>query len=279
MWTVSVVVSTYNRADQLRLCIAALEAQSRPPDEVMIADDGSRPEHVRAIEAIVRSSPLRILHAWQEDLGFRLAGSRNGAVRRASGDYLFFLDGDAVLFPDSLEQHMKLSRADRWLTGDAVRLSPEETGRVTQEAILSRRLAELWPEPADPRVLKLRRFGRRFRFRMWRARLWPSERFRSRIWMWGLQMSMPRAVFERVNGFDEGFHGWGYEDKDLGLRLQLAGYPGRTVIGRSRAFHLWHEVVPRPRHNKDYFYRPRHGQFRCCRGLVQEPPPEEAQAP
>lgn len=267
--TVSAIVSTYNRSGLLRLCIAALETQSRLPDEIVIADDGSAPEHVRATDAIIRGSPLKILHVWQKHEGFRLAASRNRAASRASGDYLLFLDGDVVLFPDSLEQHLTLSKADRWLTGHAVHLSSEETGQVTEEAIRSSRLADLWPGPADPRALRLRREKRRHGFCTWRARLWRSEGSMRKVMLWGLQASMPRAAFEKVNGFDEEFQEWGCEDRDLGLRLQLAGYSGCTVIGRSRALHLWHELSPRSRRNKDYYRRPRDGQFRCCRGLVQ----------
>ena len=48
MRRVSVIVSTYNRSEHLRKCIPSLEMQTRVPDEVVIADDGSDTEHAAA---------------------------------------------------------------------------------------------------------------------------------------------------------------------------------------------------------------------------------------
>ena len=38
---ISVVTTVYNRPDHLRLLLAALAAQTRVPDELIVADDGS----------------------------------------------------------------------------------------------------------------------------------------------------------------------------------------------------------------------------------------------
>ncbi|MHC4198395.1 MAG: glycosyltransferase, partial [Planctomycetota bacterium] len=99
MERVSAIVTTYNRSGHLRNCIASLERQSRLPDEVVIADDGSDPEHVAAIERIMGASPLSVIYARQEHAGFRAAANRNNGVRHSSGDHLFFVDGDAA-FPE-----------------------------------------------------------------------------------------------------------------------------------------------------------------------------------
>lgn len=69
--TVAVVVCTYNWHEALRLCLGSLTKQTRKPDEVIIADDGSTPETSKTIDEF--RSRLPIKHIWQQDEGFRRA--------------------------------------------------------------------------------------------------------------------------------------------------------------------------------------------------------------
>ena len=275
-WQVSAIVSTYNRSGYLRLCIASLEEQTVRPHEVIICDDGSDSEHVRIIEQIVQSSSLTVRHVRQEHRGFRLAANRNNGVRAATGDYVFFTDGDLVLFPDVLEQHLAVCGLRRCVSGAAVRLTPEETQQVSEGLIRSGKLESVWPGQDDERWRMLLRAARTFRRRALLARLWPLESVFRKLRMLGFQASMPREAFEAVNGFDEAFEGWGEEDLDLGLRLQLAGYRGCTVLDRSRVLHLSHDRLQGPSPNRSYYERPRHGESRCRNGLVKDARPSQA---
>ncbi|MBL7224394.1 MAG: glycosyltransferase [Candidatus Brocadiae bacterium] len=275
VWRVSAVVSTYNRSGCLRACIASLEEQTVRPHEVIICDDGSDGEHVRVIEQIVRGSSLTVRHVRQEDRGFRLAASRNNGVRAAAGDYVFFTDGDLVLFPDVLELHLAASGRRRWVSGATVRLTPEETQQLSEDLIRSGRLESVWPGHDDERWRRLLKAARRFRRRARLARVWPSESVFRKLRLLGFQASMPREAFETVNGFDEAFEGWGEEDLDLGLRLQLAGYRACTVLDRSRVLHLHHPRWQGPPPNRSYYERLRRGEFRCRNGLVKDALPSQ----
>ena len=53
-----------------------------------------------------------------------------------------------------------------------------------------------------------------------------------------------RADFERVNGFDENYRGWGQEDDDLGRRLRRAGVRFDSILGWTQTYHLWHPPDP-----------------------------------
>jgi len=272
VWRVSAIVTTYNRSHFLRICLASLETQSVRPHEVVIADDGSDPEHVRAIEDLIARSPLRIVYTRQEHDGFRISASRNNAVRHASGDYLFFTDGDMVLYPDVLALHLAQAGRRRWVSGYAVRLTAEETGRVTEDLVRAGRIEEAWPGWDDPRCVELRNDAAKFRRKARKLWFGRRERRMRRLYLYTTQASMPRDAFERVNGFDEAFEGWGEEDLDLGLRLQIAGLRGRTVRDSSRALHLYHQPAPHNTGNEDYYRRPRNGQFWCERGLRKGAP-------
>ncbi len=73
----TLVVTTYNRRDALALVLASALSQKRPPDELVVADDGSTPDTAEAVAAFAARAPFPVRHAWQEDLGFRAAASRN----------------------------------------------------------------------------------------------------------------------------------------------------------------------------------------------------------
>jgi hypothetical protein len=56
--------------------------------------------------------------------------------------------------------------------------------------------------------------------------------------------AIARDDFERVNGFDENFLGWGCEDDDFGRRLKAAGIRTKSILNRTCVYHLWHPPAP-----------------------------------
>jgi hypothetical protein len=86
--------------------------------------------------------------------------------------------------------------------------------------------------------------------------------------------SIWRADFDRVNGFDENFCGWGGEDDDLGWRLRRAGMRLHSLMRWTYSYHLWHPIgvtVPsKPKQAPNARYQWRKGKLVCCRnGLVK----------
>jgi GT2 family glycosyltransferase len=58
-------------------------------------------------------------------------------------------------------------------------------------------------------------------------------------------MGVWRSDFERVDGFDESFVGWGHEDADLVLRLHNSGVARKNGFCATEIFHLWHKEAIR----------------------------------
>ena len=54
-----------------------------------------------------------------------------------------------------------------------------------------------------------------------------------------------RTDFERIDGFDESFVGWGHEDADFVLRLHHAGVQRKIGFCATEVFHLWHREAAR----------------------------------
>lgn len=101
---VSVVVRTRDEADRLRLTLASLAGQTRPPADIVVVDDGSA-DHTRAVltEAAAASRvPLTVVT--HDRVRGRSAASNAGA-RTATGDVLLFLDGDTLAGPDCVARH------------------------------------------------------------------------------------------------------------------------------------------------------------------------------
>jgi glycosyltransferase involved in cell wall biosynthesis len=135
---ISVVVTTYNRPDALRAVLAGLAAQADRGFELLVADDGSRGDTRELVERTAADVPVRLLHVWQEDLGFRAGAARNRAAARAAGDYLVFLDGDCIPRPDFIAEHRELADPGWMVAGNRILLSEDSRAACLSRVCQSR---------------------------------------------------------------------------------------------------------------------------------------------
>jgi glycosyltransferase involved in cell wall biosynthesis len=96
---VSVIFTVLNEATALPHLLDSLAAQSRPPDEVVACDGGSRDNTVALLRA-ERRFPLRVIEA----PGANISRGRNLAIAAAQGDVVACTDAGVRLDPDWLEQ-------------------------------------------------------------------------------------------------------------------------------------------------------------------------------
>lgn len=104
--TVSVVIPYYNGSRFVVDALASVRAQTRAPDEVLVIDDGSRPEEAAALDAAVAASGVacNVIHLPQ-NRGVSVA--RNVGIVRAASAFIAFLDCDDQWMPDKLERQMR----------------------------------------------------------------------------------------------------------------------------------------------------------------------------
>lgn len=269
---ISVITTVYNRPEHLRLMLAALALQTRRPDEVVVADDGSDPAAAAAIETALAGAEFPVRRVRQEKQGYRLAAARNLGIRAATGEYLLFVDCDLALLPDAVAVHERQAAPRRLLCAHRALLEEAATRALFQ--VCPRPTAADWEHAwtmADRRELELaaRQFARHAALRRWHLARPHKPK------LLGCHFSLFRADAERVNGFDENFVGWGYEDDDFARRLYKMGVAPHSVIREARALHLWHpSLAPvalprrRDRPNRAYFRRWRVPAF-CANGLVK----------
>src|SRR5690242_8999091 len=123
--SVSLIISTYNWPDALELCLQSVQQQRLLPNEVIIADDGSAKETGQVIEKFQKRLLAPLHHIWQADEGFRLGMARNKAIAAASSEYLIQVDGDLVLHPDFVYDHVHAARKGHFIGGSRVLLGEE----------------------------------------------------------------------------------------------------------------------------------------------------------
>ena len=94
----SVVISVYNTAEYLRACLDSVLAQSLPPFEVILVDDGSSDGSAEICDEYAKAHPECIRAIHQRNQG--TAAARNRGLERCTGDYLSFVDSDDYLDPE-----------------------------------------------------------------------------------------------------------------------------------------------------------------------------------
>ena len=102
--TISVVLASYNHAPYLRASIASALSQTRPPDEVIVIDDGST-DGSREILDCYRD---RAKVVQQENRG--TYATLNAGIALATGDWIGIHNSDDVWLPGKLERQMEITR-------------------------------------------------------------------------------------------------------------------------------------------------------------------------
>jgi hypothetical protein len=159
-----VVATAAKRPARLRWLEAALAAQTRPADAVLVVDDAQ--------------------------LGAGPGGARNAGWRAAPPDVdlVAFTDDDCRPAPDWLERLVAAAQA--------------HPGAVVQGATR--------PDPDEAHLLAAAPHAR------------TQDVAPPNAWVQAGNVAYPRALLERVGGFDAAL-GWGGEDTDLWLRARAAG--------------------------------------------------------
>ena len=235
--TISVIVTTYDWPEALERVLDALNEQIYTDFEVLIADDGSGPITQQLVKQYQKNYRVPLHHIWHQDLGFRASAIRNRGIAASKGEYIIFLDGDCIPRPHFVERHAHLATPQRFVTGNRILLSKllTEQTLAKQETIHRYNLIKWLAyriQGKINRILPLLNFP----FSIWRN-YHPTQ--------WKKAISCNLAVWKndliQVNGFDETFIGWGYEDSDLVLRLIHSGIFRREGRYSTGVFHLWHE--------------------------------------
>ena len=108
---VSLIIPAFNAAPVLEETLDSVAGQTRPPDEVIVVNDGSTDETV----AVAEAHRLRPRVISTPNAG--AANALNLGIRKAAGDFLCFLDADDLWEPRKNELQLEHLQADSSVDG------------------------------------------------------------------------------------------------------------------------------------------------------------------
>lgn len=100
----SVLITAYNRADQIERCVRSVLDQTFADLEIVVADDGST-DATPAVLAALAQPRLRVV---RHERNRGISPARASAVDHARGEWFVMLDSDWELFPESLARLREL---------------------------------------------------------------------------------------------------------------------------------------------------------------------------
>jgi GT2 family glycosyltransferase len=230
---IGLIINSFEQPEYLARVLAAIARQTSPPEEVLLADDGSG-EAVRSVfTQWSAAQPLRAEHIWQPHEGFRRARILNQAIARARSEYLVFLDGDTVPYPQFIADHRRLGRRGAFVQGHRALVKEQAAAWFGLKGFERDRRRALWKGQLQ---------GVKHAFR------WPFPLLQARAGLRGIRgcnLGIWRDDLVRVNGYNEAFVGWGREDSELAVRLMNLGVQRLDVRGWALCYHLWHPPASR----------------------------------
>src|SRR4051812_4447466 len=236
-FTNSLIISTYNWPEALELCLLSILQQKVMPDEIIIADDGSTEATKNVIYKYKSNFPIALHHVWHPDEGFQLAKIRNKAIAAASGDYIIQIDGDLILNPYFIRDHLSHAEQNYFVTGSRVLLRESAT-----KIILDKKKIKIgWLIPGSKNFLN----GLRSNI----LRKFLSKRYKvngeNKYYVKGCNMAFWKKDLITVNGYNENFTGWGKEDNEIAIKLINSGIKKRFLKFSAICYHLYHKHAPR----------------------------------
>lgn len=257
---VSLIVTTYNWKEALELVLRSAFDQTLAPMEIVVADDGSRPDTAELIRNMASQAPVPLVHSWQEDDGYRLAKSRNRAIARAQGDYILLIDGDILLDRRFAADHLAVARRGYFVQGPRALLGDKLTAQVFARGGLTIPLGARGVGNKK-NCLRSELLSRLFSLKS--TKLQGTRLCNFAFW---------KEDALRVNGFNEDFVGWGREDSEFVARLLNCGVQRQNLKFRALGYHLHHPMNNRDRLalNDDLLQRTIEGRLTWCKtGLDQ----------
>lgn len=245
---ISVIVTVYNRFKYIENILKCLIAQTQQPYEVIFTDDGSKEDLKELLKKYKSLAKFKIKHIHQEDLGFRKSKACNNAVLECEGDYIIFLDQDAV-FPNNLIENFISKKKEGFFSILRVIWSTHDEMLKIQEKLDEKKDYKEILEVIDKsQFKKLKKWIIKDKYNNFRYKLKLRDRGTG---LMGIGFALFKKDYIKINGYDEDFKGWGGEDADLGLRLYYSGLKSVTFSTKLPAIHMCHPLDPTKVSNED----------------------------
>lgn len=223
---ITIIIAVYKDLKSLDLVIRSLNIQTYNNFEVIVAEDCQNSEMVNYLEKI-KINFAGLKHVNQEDIGFRKTKILNEAVKKSSGKYLIFIDGDCICHKDFVLEYKKSFEENALLAGRRVMLSEKQTETIKNRFFIPTYFNLLFTQSSHREEgLKLPKFLAR-------------KKIGGLI---GSNFGIDKKLLEKINGFDEDYCRAGSgEDDDIFFRVnRVENVKIISVRNRALQYHLFH---------------------------------------
>jgi GT2 family glycosyltransferase len=198
--TVSAIIPTWNRADLLRSFLTNLKAQTQPPDQIIVVDNGS----TDITKTVTEEFGVELVEL-PDNYGFAVAV--NEGLKRARSEWVLLVNNDVLLQADWIQRIM-IAACETNATFATGKLLQKDNGRTIDGSWdLVSRAAYAW-RCGDGRP---------------DSAIWSTRR---PIWFAPMTAALfRRKLFEQLGPLETRFQSY-YEDVDFGIRCALAGIKG-----------------------------------------------------
>ena len=240
----SLLISTYNWPKALDFCLQSALQQTHLPGEILIADDGSTEETASLIKEYRQVSPIPIIHVWHEDKGFRLAEIRNKAIAKAQYDYIIQIDGDVIMSPYFISDHLAAAQKGYIAAGTRAMLREDVSAAILVKdkipaiKFLKKNCAH-----------KLNSVRNKWVFQLLRYRY--KTRGKHKFYIRGCNMAYWREDALKINGYNEAITGWGSEDHEFVVRMLKLGIRKQFLKMTAIVFHIYHKPFSKSNRHKN----------------------------
>lgn len=236
----SIIISVYKNVKSLRLVLDSILNQSVKVDEIIVSEDGKSKEMEEFISTLNIDN---LIHLTQEDLGWRKNIALNNSIRKASGEYLIFIDGDVVLHKRFVEGHLSCAKEKRVCAGKRVELGEGYSNKLYDDELTIDELSNSFVR----RIISLHKDNvRHYEDGIYvqpDSFLYKNFIQKKHInYLIGCNFSCYKKDIESINGFDEDYkHPAIGEDVDINWRFRADGTEVISCRNIANVYHLWHK--------------------------------------
>jgi glycosyltransferase involved in cell wall biosynthesis len=225
----ALLISTYNWPDALDLILKSILNQTKFPDEILIADDGSNEKTKEVIDRFRKDVKVGVHHVCQEDKGFRKSKILNKAIAQTTADYIIQIDGDCIIHENFISDHIKSAQKGCYIYGSRVNILPKHVSEVLEKKMVGFNFF------SNEIKNRSRSLSIPFLSKWYKPHYGISKKFR------GCNVSFWRKDLIAINGYNEDFEGWGREDSDLVIRMGNNGVKAKRLRYGGILYHIFHK--------------------------------------
>lgn len=222
---ISLIIPIYKKVDFIETTLETINNQTFRDFEVIVTEDDNTLGEF--IDNIKKNLNYPLIHIQQEDEGYQRNKALNNALKVASGDLIVVIDQDCMIHPKFLEAYAKSYNKGDLLTGRRVNLGKKFTEKIIKKKIRKISIFSLlFSDTSSKKYLDALYLP------------WLNIKRSKRIL--GSNFGIKKELLIKINGFNEDYVGYGWEDVDLEKRCIFAGAKLFSMKNKAIQYHLYH---------------------------------------